>query len=406
MPDDSGFSSYAKLLKLTPVEGVPQPAATESQEGVEPSRLGPWWRRRGLVSLLVFALVPALLAGTYFWAIAPDRYESEARFILRVPARSSLGSEMADFIQKSVAVRTSEDAYIVRDYLESRDAMQLLEKTAGLRDAFRAARGDPFFGFPSLFASDTDEGLYKFYRTMMSANFDSSTGISTLKVQAFAPDEAQQLTLVLLAGAEELVNRLNERSYRDTLTFAEAEVARMKGRVVAAQALITAFRERERTIDPSQATLAALAAIAKLSQEATQTSIEISERRKSSPQNPQIAQLEMRRSSIEEEIAIARNKLAGSAQSIAPRIVEYETLMLEREFAERALVAAMSAVEAARTTMIRQQVFLERVAVPSRPDYSAYPWRLLWTAAVLMIGLMLWRLWRILTFDIAHHVAK
>jgi capsular polysaccharide transport system permease protein len=146
-----------------------------------------------------------------------------------------------------------------------------------------------------------------------------------------------------------------------------------------------------------------LAAIAKLSQEATQTSIEISERRKASPQSPQIAQLETRRASIEEEIALARNKLAGSAQSIAPRIVEYETLMLEREFAEKALVAAMSAVEAARTTMIRQQVFLERVAVPSQPDYSAYPRRVVWTAVILILGLMLWRLWRILTFDIAKH---
>ena len=94
----------------------------------------------------------------------------------------------------------------------------------------------------------------------------------------------------------------------------------------------------------------------------------------------------------------------GDAQAIAPRIVEYERLMLEREFAEKALISAMAAVETARVEAMRQQVYLERVANPSQPDYPAYPWRVVWTLVVAVAGYMTWRMWRILSSDALRHL--
>lgn len=78
--------------------------------------------------------------------------------------------------------------------------------------------------------------------------------------------------------------------------------------------------------------------------------------------------------------------------------------MLEREFAEKALISAMTAVEAARVEAMRQQVYLERVTNPSHPDYSAYPWRIIWTIVVMAAGYMAWRMWRILSADALRHM--
>ena len=156
-------------------------------------------------------------------------------------------------------------------------------------------------------------------------------------------------------------------------------------------------------MDPSHATLAVLETIAKLSEDAAQVSVQLNELDKASPNAPQLAALRMRRAALESQIAIERHRLAGDAQSIAPRIAEYERLMLEREFAERALLAAMSAVEMARVEALRQQVYLERVAAPGRPDYPAYPWKIIWSFSVMAAGYMIWRIWRILTADARRH---
>ena len=92
--------------------------------------------------------------------------------------------------------------------------------------------------------------------------------------------------------------------------------------------------------------------------------MQINELEKNSPKAPQITPLRTRRAALEAQIATERRRLAGDAQSIAPRIAEYERLMLEREFAEKALMSAMTAVEMARVEALRQQVYLERVATP------------------------------------------
>jgi capsular polysaccharide transport system permease protein len=239
---------------------------------------------------------------------------------------------------------------------------------------------------------------------MVSAEFDNTTGINTIKVQAFTPTDARRIAGALLDGTEALVNRLNERARQDAITVAEAEVERMRERAVAAQAALTTFRERERLIDPSQATLAVLETIGKLAQEVALVSVQISELSKSSPNGPQITPMRGRRAALEAQILQERRRLAGDAEAIAPRIVEYERLMLEREFAEKALVSAMTAVETARVDAIRKQIYLERITDPSQPDYPAYPWRVVWTLAVALAGYMIWRMWRILSADTLRHV--
>ena len=400
MPDASQFTAYARVLHLTPVEQPPL-----LREAIETPVRAPARRRKrqGLVSLVLVVLLPTFIAISYFWVFAADRYESEARFILRTPGRPLIGPTGSSLMQTIGTSRANEDGYVVREYLDSRDAMALLEKTVGLREMLAKAKWDPIWRFPPLFASDNDERLFSFYERIMSASFDSATGVSTLKIQAFTPDDANELATALLRAAEAQVNRLNERARHDAISLADSEVERMSKRAFASQAALTAFRERERLVDPSQATLAVVETIARLSMEAADLSVQLSELASGSPQTPQIAAVRNRRAAVEGQITLERQRLAGDAQSIAPRIAEYERLMLEREFAERALMAAMTAAEVARVDAQKQQVYLERVADPSRPDYPAYPLRIAWTLVVLAAGYMAYRVWRILSADTRRH---
>ncbi len=403
MPDATEFATYARLLRLTPVSDVKlAPAAVTVDTPLAEAQRRRRPKLKGMASFLLLVVLPTCLALAYFVFFAADRYESEARFILRSPGRT-MSAQLPNILQAAGIARTSDDGYIVREFLESRDAMEVLQKKAGLKAAYAAGGRDFVWNFPNFFTSKTEEGLYWHYQRMMSAQFDNTTGVSILKIQAFAPEAAQQLAAALLESAEGLVNRLNERARQDAIKVADVEVERMKARALAAQSALTAFRERERLVDPSQVTLAVLETIARLSVEAATLSVQIGELEKTSRNSPQITPLRSRRSAIEEQIATERRRLAGDAQAIAPRIAEYERLMLEREFATKALITTMTALETAKVEAQRQQVYLEKVATPARPDYPAYPWRVIWCLVTLVAGYMTWRMWRILAKDALDH---
>ena len=401
MSQASQIASYARLLRLKPIEDAPSASET-SVPTIVPARA----RRRSYRSLPALALlviIPTCLAVCYFWLLAANRYESEARFILRAPGRSLAGAAASNLMQNLGASRASDDGYIVKEFLESRDAVAFLEGTVGLRQVLSKGNSDPFWRFPPYFAQENEERLYSFYERMMSASFDAATGVSTLRIQAFTPEDSHALAKALLNAAEALVNRLNERARRDAVSLAELEAERMRQRALAAQTAMTAFRNRERLVDPSQSTLAVLETIGRLSIEAAELSVQLNEIGMSSLQSPQLPTLRNRRGAVEEQISVERSRLAGDTQAIAPRIAEYERLMLESEFATKALVAAMTAVELARVEGQRQQVYLERVAEPSRPDYPAYPLRIVWSLTILAAGYMAYRIWCILSSDARRH---
>ncbi|WP_425069217.1 capsule biosynthesis protein [Reyranella sp.] len=402
MPDASQFAPYARMLQLMPVSeavsGVS--VAPASEQTIEAARAR---RPHYLLSLFLLIVLPTCLTATYLYGFAANRFESEARFVLRMPGRSASALAVPTAVQGQGMMRSSDDGYVVQDFLQSRDAMAWLEEHADLQAAVRRAPWDPLWRFPAVLGRDTQEALFKYFRRIVSITFDTTTGVSTLAVQAFEPDDAQRLVNGLLAAAEGLVNRMNERARRDAIGIAQSEVDRQKRRAEDAQAALKAFRERERLIDPTHATLTVLETIAKLSQEAAQVGVQLGELTRASPDAPQISGLRLRRAALEEQIDIERRRLAGDALAVAPRIAEYERLSLEREFAERTLISAMTMLESARVEALRQQVYLERVATPSKPDYHAYPWRLLWCLVAAVGGTMAWLIWRVIKADALRH---
>jgi len=405
MADNANIQTYARLLKLTPVGDAyaPQHAAEPANDWFNEQKAG---RRLRSILLACIVIVPSLLFAIYIWLIAADRYVSEARYVIRTPGSANPTSSEAavQSVGQSMGLsRTSDDAYAVREFMMSRDAVAILSRNSGLKEAVGDPKGDFLWRFPNFFTPDNAEGLFTYYKRIVSAVYDPTSNVGTLRVEAFTPDATERLANGLLNAAEGLVNRLNERSHRDAIAFAQAEVDRAEQRVSKAQARLTAFRIHESMIDPTHATLAGLEAIGKLSADSAQLNMQLTELNRISPQSPQIATLKTRRAAIDEQIAIERRKLAGDRDSIATKIAEFERLSLEREFSDRVLGTTLTALEVARMDAQRQQIYLERVAQPSRPDYPTYPYRLIWTLVVLVGSYMLFRIVDVLVTDIRKH---
>jgi capsular polysaccharide transport system permease protein len=287
-----------------------------------------------------------------------------------------------------------DDSYAVRDYLTSRDALQLLLDKDDLREVLARGGDDWLWRFPSPLTGHTNEDLYKLYQSLVTVDYDSSSGVTTLRTEAFRADDAKRIASVLMTGAESLVNNLNERARSNAIALAQSEVTRNQQAAIKAEDLVTAFRDRESVIDPTQYSDTVLKTVGELSLQLVEARAQLEVTRQASPSSPQIAPLRARITAIQQQMDQERAILAGDDKSLAPRIAEYERLTLMRGFAEKNYVSALNLLEAARLDAQRQQAYVEQVVAPRAADEPKYPKRLPWIVGTFLVGCTLVRLFR------------
>lgn len=355
--------------------------------------------------LLIFVVAPTVLASIYFLLIAANRYESVSRFVVRSPS-SSAANQLTGLVQGSGIIRSSDDAYIVHAYFQSRDAVRKLAAGVDLVARLGRNEADIFWRYPGPLFAPSEERLWRHFQSLLTIDYDKTTGISTLKVQAFRPDDAKIIADAMLDDAEALINRLSERSRADAIAAATRGVDQGRERARDALNQITEFRRKNAIIDPGRVSAAALETMTRLSLEIAQTNAQLAELTEASPDSPQANTLRIRIAALQTQIAQERQALAGTDTSLAPLIAEYERLGLEREFAERTFASVQSAFDIARTDAERQRLFLERISTPALPDYPTYPRSLLNIFAVLAISWMLFSIGRHLISDTRAHAGN
>ncbi|HEX3920397.1 MAG TPA: chain-length determining protein [Caulobacteraceae bacterium] len=355
---------------------------------VTPARRRAGWRS-GRLSLqawlfLLMVVIPSALATVYFLLVAAPLYVSEARFVVRARAESAgpggLGLALA-----SVGVDVGEgqtDAFEVHEYMTSRDAVADLEKRVSLRALLGRPEGDFLARFPRPFENTSFEQLYKEYQRFVTVGYNPTTGISTLRVEAFRPGDAEAISAALLDGGEALVNRLNDRAAQDSIAEAQREVVEAQARSVQAQAALTDFRNREQLIDPTRSAGAGLELVSQLEGQLATLKAERAGQAALTPQSAELPVLDRRIAAYEAQVAAEQAKMAGQTSSLAPKIGEYERLSLERDFADKTVATADAALEEARVDARQKQLYLERVVYPNTPDRAERPQRLL---SILMV---------------------
>jgi capsular polysaccharide transport system permease protein len=343
------------------------------------------WRERVPWLFVIMVVAPTLLAAIYYLIIASPIYVSDARFVVRARGQgqpTALGSLLQTVGVPGVASET--DSFEVHEYMDSRDGLTDLIKDHDLRDRLARPGADFLARFPRPFESQSVESLYKNYKRFVTVGYDSQTGISTLRVKAFRAEDARDIANALLDGGEVLVNRLNVRAMTDAVSQTERQVEDADARGIAAQKRLTDFRNQERLIDPDKSSVADIDLLSKLELQISNLRAERSGLAASAPDSPQIPVLDKQIAAYSAQLDSERSRSAGEANSLAPKIGEYEQLVLQRDIAVKSLEAAESSLEAARLDARRQQLFLERVVSPDLPDRAEEPRRFLAIFKVLV----------------------
>ena len=391
-------SQLDRILSLT--------RAVAADIGVRP-RGG--WRIQQLfrsLNIWFWAIVglPTLVTGVYFFAIASDLYMSEAKFIVRSPKQVQT-SPIGVLLQSTGLGRAADDTAAVEDFVMSRDAVRKLEQQNDLRAILGRPEGDFVARFPGILRRSDFEALFRRYGYFVSVETDTSTGVTSLRVKAFRPEDAQKVASALLSYSEQLINELNDRSRRDAIDTARREVDRTQEEIASIQKELTAYRVQQKMIDPKTTSAGVLELIGQMNTALATARTQLGELLKDLPNSPQIPLVKTRIASLSQLIAEERAKLSGDTNSLVTALTEYERLTLERELAEKALASAFTSLEAARLEAQRQQLYLEPIAQPNLADYPLYPKRVASFAMVFVSCLVAYGVVWLLVVSAREHAA-
>jgi capsular polysaccharide transport system permease protein len=341
------------------------------------------WVRRIPPLFMVIVVAPTVLASIYYLLIASPMYESEAQFVVRQKSESTSSGGMGDMagggILQSMGLSGGSDssrAQEVLKYMTSRDAVAELERSHHLR-ALLARPGSDFISrFPRPFEGDTVEDLYKGFQRFVTVGLDMQSGISSLKVKAYRPEDAHAIADGLLSDGEALINRLNEQSLADSVGQATRGVEDAEDAAAKAQAALTVFRNREQLVNPDLNSEANLQLMSTLQAQLANLKAQRAGLAASAAQSPQLPVLDRNITAYQAQIDAENARTAGRADSLAPKVGEYERLVVNQEIAAKGLEASFASLETARLEAARKQLYLERVISPNVADKAEQPKRL------------------------------
>ncbi|MNK95629.1 hypothetical protein D3C87_1158730 [compost metagenome] len=207
----------------------------------------------------------------------------------------------------------------------------------------------------------------------------------------------------LLDSGEVLVNQLNERAAADAIKDAEEAVAQATTRRAQVQQQMAAFRDRAGFLDPQLVAGESTQVISGLLGVFAELKAEYAQLQQSAPQSPQIPILRGRIAAYDVQIEQERAKLTGQAGSLAPKLATYETLVLQRELSEKALIQASAALLTAEQDARRQKLYLDRIVEPNLADRPIEPRRMRAILIVFLSSLMLYLLGRLLWAGLREH---
>jgi capsular polysaccharide transport system permease protein len=112
---------------------------------------------------LTVVVLPTALAILYFGFLASDVYVSRSQFVVRSPDKPAM-TGLGTLLQSTGFSTTGDEVFASHDYVQSRDALQALNRDGQVERAY----GDPsiflFDRYNAFGVSSSFEDLYNYYR--------------------------------------------------------------------------------------------------------------------------------------------------------------------------------------------------------------------------------------------------
>ncbi len=374
--------------------GAPKSAGPSVRPPVRPGRL----RRRHvgvLLSFLLLVVLPLALSAWYLWVRAVDQYASTVAFSVRTEEVSS-AIELLGGITDLSSSSTS-DADILYEFIQSQRLVADIDGALDLRALWSWPENDPVFVYDG---PGTIEDLVAYWERMIRVSHDVNTGLIEIRALAFRPQDAQNIAQAVYDQSSDMINALSAIAQEDAIRYARDELDETVARLKDARRAITAFRNQYQIVNPEADLQSQSGLLGALQLQLTDALIDQDMLLGTTRENdPRITRIQRRIEVIETRIAEERRKYGiGDANSpegevFADLVGEFESLTVDREFAEQSYTAALASYDAAQAEARRKSRYLAAYILPTLPEKAQYPQR---EVLLTLIGLFVFMLWGIL----------
>jgi capsular polysaccharide transport system permease protein len=336
--------------------------------------------------------IPTIIALFYYSLIASPQYITSSRFAVRNNQQPTTIDALTGLGLKGNS-STTLDAYIINSYIYSLDGIRDIEKEININTIFSKNSIDIL---SRLEDHPNQDELLKYWKRRIKTGYDANTGIIDLDVSAFNANDSLFLSNVLIKNSEGLVNSLSVRAQKDSLKLAEADVNRAETKLTSIKDKIRLFRTQNLAIDPTKSAEGQLGIINTLEGELAKAQAElISLRSYARSSAPAVQALEakiqgLKRQISNEEQGLSFNKKQRKNDTMPDLLDQYESLLIEREFAERLYASALTSLESARAEANKQQRYLVVFVKPILPDEPTKPKVILDTLSVFIVAFLIW----------------
>ena len=324
-----------------------------------------------LARLSFFVLIPAIIAGFYFYRVATPMYATNSQFLIIQSEGGGGSSPFGGILPTQFA--NSADSIATQAYLQSKDAMLRLDADVGFKEHFADPAIDPI---QRLETNATNEEAYKLYKKSVKIGYDPTEGVIRLEVIAADPHVSASFSESLIQYAEERVNDLSRQKREDGMKDALEgfELAQQKRRD-AQEALIKL--QVENGVDPEAEIIAIRSQITTYEGLLIEKELELAallDNPRPNQAKVDGARGDVRR--LNEQLGRLRDKMSSATTgegSLAQQAVTIQLAQADLAAADMVLQSAQTALEQARTEAGRQVRYLTVAVQPVAPEEPTYP---------------------------------
>ncbi|MEE4189289.1 MAG: capsule biosynthesis protein, partial [Roseobacter sp.] len=322
--------------------------------------------------LAFFVLLPTLIVGWYFYAIATPMYATKSEFLI-LQADSQGGQGLGGLLS-GTQFATSQDSIAVQSYLQSKDAMLRLDADVGFKSHFTQERIDPV---QRLDANPSNEEAYKVYGKNVKVGYDPTEGVLRMEVVAADPQVSAEFSAALISYAEERVNELSRQKRGDQMQDAEASFRKAEEERRAAQEALVSLQVEGATLDPE-------AVIAGLRSQINQVELQVLEKElqlaalldNARPNQSRVdgARGDIRRLNEQlNELNARMTDVSQGENSLAQLSVRIKMAQADLATRDLLLQSALQQMEQTRMEANRQVRYLTTSVNPVAPQEASYP---------------------------------
>ena len=352
------------------------PSDDDVQEIISNNRRRQWLQKlkiRRKAALLIGAPLAAAL--TYGVIITPSSKAVSSSFVIMKAGETRSGGGIAGIMGLGGGEGLA-DAYRIREYLKSREAMQVMEQKYGFLTHFREGTWDPFSRPQHLPFIGQDE--HDFYQRKINIGIDVREGIVRLEVEALNDADAARFAAGLLELARQRTKDISDMLNRDQTASLQDDVTRAEAQMREASNELARAQRQNREVDPQLAATSAYQMISTL-----QTNLLARQAQRDAllsnnlTESPLLPRLNSEIASLNKQIQQQQEKLAGGGDStVIAAASDLGTAQTKLRLSQIGLEASLRTLEQANLNNIGQRRYLVVLSKPVSA-YNIWPRKLM-----------------------------